>query len=264
MSGQRAVAFTRGGSLEGGGPVNPTNASSGPTIKHVYVQPLAGGAPRDLGPGDNPAPSPASDQIAFVRDGQIWLAQLATRQSRQLIHDAGTADKVSWSPDGRRLAFVSHRKGHALLGIYDLARDRIQWMSPSADTDAGPAWSPDGQRIAWIRTTSPDPTYEGYATHREGPPWSIRIGDPATGESHVVWRAPAGRGSVFHAIEDGSVLFWNGDQLIFPWEGSGWVRLYSVSATGGQPVATLSRLGRGLCCRQRSRQASGHFLVECG
>ena len=29
---------------------------------------------------------------------------------------------------------------------------------------------------------------------------------------------------------------WNGDQLIFPWEGSGWVRLYSVSATGGQPV----------------------------
>ena len=86
--------FTRGGSLEGGGPVNPTSASSGPTAKHVYVQPLAGGAPRDLGPGDSPAPSPAKDQIAFVRDGQIGLDALG--QTRQLKYDAGTADKVAW------------------------------------------------------------------------------------------------------------------------------------------------------------------------
>jgi hypothetical protein len=38
-------------------------------------------------------------------------------------------------------------------------------------------------------------------------------------------------------------LFWAAeDQLVFPWEGSGWVRLYAISAAGG--VARLLKPGQ--------------------
>ncbi|MDX1495288.1 MAG: prolyl oligopeptidase family serine peptidase, partial [Longimicrobiales bacterium] len=52
-----------------------------------------------------------------------------------------------------------------------------------------------------------------------------------------IWRADAGVGSVFSGVNASNQLFWAaGDQMVFPWEGSGWKRLYRVSAFGGEAV----------------------------
>jgi len=55
-----------------------------------------------------------------------------------------------------------------------------------------------------------------------------------TGEGRGVWIADAGAGSVFHPTLSETNLFWTSrDQLVFPWEKTGWLHLYAVPVQGG-------------------------------
>jgi dipeptidyl aminopeptidase/acylaminoacyl peptidase len=239
-NGGKAIVFTGGGSLEGGGPVNTESLAAGPMVKEVLALTIGETTPRNFGPGEAPEADPKGDRIAFIRGGQIWIASLgASGAATQLVHDRGSAGSLSWSPDGSKLAFVSRRRdGQALLGIYDVAAATISWMSPGTDRDAAPRWSADGKRIAWIRIPAGAQSKQGFLAVRTGPPWSVWVGDVATGAAKPVWRADTGRGSVFRNVEDGSALFWTADdRLVFPWEKTGWIRLYSIPATGGPATA---------------------------
>lgn len=233
------VLSTGGGSLEGGGPVNATGDVAGPRAKTIHALPLGGGQPRCFGPGDMPVPAPQGDRFVFLRDGQVWIAALGSgAKARQLIDDRGIAGALAWSPDGRKLAFVSQRReGHALLGVFDFATNAITWMAPSIDRDLCPCWSPDGRRIAWIRASNTLASREMvFAPQRVGAPWSLWRGDPATGKSWAIWQADKGFGSVFKPLEDGTSLLWTSDdRLVFPWEKTGWIRLYSLGAEEGVP-----------------------------
>ena len=56
-----------------------------------------------------------------------------------------------WSPDSRKIAFVSRRTDHSFIAVYDVASRKVTYMSPSVDFDTSPTWSPDSTRIAFIR-----------------------------------------------------------------------------------------------------------------
>jgi dipeptidyl aminopeptidase/acylaminoacyl peptidase len=232
----RLLVYARGGSLEGGGPVNPLSLPSGAEDSQVWVAWLDGAPPRQIGPGNSPVVSPKGDVVAYVQGGQIWTAPLAAGGApAQLIHDRGESDTPTWSPDGTRLAFVSARGDHGFIGVYDFAAKAITWLGPSVDTDVSPEWSPDGHSIAFIRIAAGRPAPLG--DRRVGQPWSIWVGDAATGAARNIWTASAGEGSVFHSLESDRTLFWAaGDRLVFPWEQSGWLQLYAVPAQGGAPV----------------------------
>ena len=229
------LVFTRGGSLEGGGPVNPSSSPAGPITMEVASVRLDSGEVRSFGPGAGAAVSPVSDAFVFVRAGQIWIADLAKADAAtQLVQDAGVASELSWSPDGQRVAFVSNRKDYSVLGVVDLAARAIQWMSPGVDRDSNLLWSRDGRRVAWIRVPSmaEEPLTDAFYARREGNPWSIWVADAASGVGQKVWSAGEGPGSVFQPIETGPSLFWTSDdRLLFPWESSGWLRLYSLDLT---------------------------------
>jgi dipeptidyl aminopeptidase/acylaminoacyl peptidase len=63
------------------------------------------------------------------------------------------------------------------------------------------------------------------------------VAEASTGRGREIWRAKAGRGSVFRVVEGEDQLLWaDGDRLVFPWEGDGWTHLYSVAAAGGEAV----------------------------
>src|SRR6185312_7375002 len=89
------------------------------------------------------------------------------------------------------------------------------------------SWSPDGTRIAFVSTPS-DPIVP-FTSDREGTPWEIWVADAATGQGRRLWRAAEGVGSRFRPLFNSrDSIFWGaGDRLVFPWEVTGWVRLYS-------------------------------------
>jgi dipeptidyl aminopeptidase/acylaminoacyl peptidase len=256
-----SLVFSRGGSLEGGGPVNPMSAASGPTAMEIASVRLDSGEIRSFGPGSNAVPSPVNDDVVFVRGGQIWIGNLARSDAAtQLIQDAGAASELSWSPDGKRLAFISNRKDFSVVGVIEIASRNIQWMSPGVDRDMSLRWSRDGKRLAWVRYPSLAESFwtDAFFAKRAGEPWSVWVADVATGTGNKVWTADAGPGSIFQPIEGSTSLLWTADnRLLFPWEQTGWLRIYSLdlSQNGARPVAlsqdgaevfamTLDRSGR--------------------
>jgi len=239
--GAKAIVYTRGGDLENDKEYpNPRSLPQG-VEQDVWLVPSSGGEPRRLGEGHSPAVSPQGDAVAFIYKGQVRLAQLAppaknaaSEKATQLIHARGEADSLRWSRDGSRLAFVSRRGDHSLIGIYDFARKTLAYLDPSVDRDLEPAWSPDGNEIAFIRIpTSQEAAV--FGPKRTAQPWSIRIANRATGAGREVWRAQEGQGSAFREVRAENQLLWGaGDRMVFPWERDGWTHLYSVSVKGGQ------------------------------
>ena len=56
----------------------------------------------------------------------------------------------SWSPDGRRIAFVSWREGNQDIYIFNLdTLDVINLTNTPARNEDYPAWSPDGRRLTF-------------------------------------------------------------------------------------------------------------------
>ena len=234
----KGLVYVRGGprNHDGENP-NPKSDPVGST-QAIYAVSGGGGDPQQLGEGASPAVSPRGDRLAFVQKDKVWWAPLdGSAKASQMFQARGNCGHLRWSPDGSLLAFVSRRADHGFVGLFDPNAKTIRYLDPSVDRDDDPVWSPDGKRLAFVRIPSSPASREMLRPHREGPPWSIRVAEVASGQAREVFRADPGRGSLFRAIVGPDQLIWaDGDRIIFPWEKDGWTHLYAVSAGGGPPL----------------------------
>jgi dipeptidyl aminopeptidase/acylaminoacyl peptidase len=222
--------------FERGGEPNPRSLPLGTAPGQLWTIALGDTAPRLIGDGSSPAMAPKANTLAYVARNSILLASLdGSGKPQAVVRDLGRDGSLAWSPDGSRIAFSSSRGDHSLVGVYDLGHKSITWLAPSVDRDVGPIWSPDGSKVAFIRVPAAAPG--PFSSTRAAEPWSIWVADPETGKGHQLWHANAGAGSLFYALEGNSAFAWGADdRIVFPWEGTGWVHLYSISATGGAPT----------------------------
>lgn len=212
---------------------NPAQLTAG-VEQEIFLVGFHGGRPVKLGAGHGPVASPAGDRIVYLHHGDVFTVEPRPgAKPRQLFKIRGAADSLRFSPDSRKLAFVSTRTDHSFVGVYTFADKSLEWIDASLSTDLEPRWSPDGTRIAFLRTPS---THDevGLIPHRTGSPWSIRIANLTDASVAEVYRAPKGAGSVFHPLSSDAQLIWSGDRLVFPAENDGWLHFYSVPTSGGE------------------------------
>ena len=230
------VVYVRGGehgaNWDGGSPANPWSDPKGTKVQ-VWSVAFAGGAPRLLGEGDYPAVSPDNRHVAFIKDKIAMIAPIdGSSPAQRLFAIRGDTSSLTWSPDGSRLAFVSGRGSHALIGVFTDENSPITWIAPAPATDASPRWSPDGKRIAFMRMPGQGGT-PPPALQRDTLPWAIWVADANTGEGKQVWASgKTPKDSAFYATLDWAA----GDRLLFRSYQDGWQHLYSVPASGGQPL----------------------------
>lgn len=233
----RTLYFVRGGGPNRTGDIpNPTSDPNG-AEEAIWRVRLDGSPAARVTEGSSPTPAPRGGSLAFLRRGAIWMATAAGDSLRvsQLLKMRGSGGSLRWSPSGEQLAFVSNRGTHNFIGVYAPASKTLRWMAPSTDTDNAPAWSRDGSRLAFLRMPYAE-RQPGFRATRAAQPWGIMVADVASGQAREIFRATAGRGSVYWAIVADNQLFWMaGDRVVFPWERTGWTHLYSVPASGGTP-----------------------------
>jgi dipeptidyl aminopeptidase/acylaminoacyl peptidase len=230
------VAYVRGGSIEDDLPANVNNSPEGAAPREAWVISTSSGVPRKVGAGHSPSFSPDGTRLVFADKGKIWSAPASASAdagpAAVLIVDQGRIASMTFSPDGKKLAFVSARKEHSLVGVFDFAARTITWLSPSLDHDTSPVFSAAGTEVAFIRI--PSEKNPEFVSHRAGQPWSIWVADAASGEGRRVWVADSGVGSAFQPTLAPKNLLWNSsDELLFPWEKTGWLQLYAIPARGG-------------------------------
>jgi TolB protein len=147
------------------------------------------------------------------------------REYRLVIADTdGEGDRIvmtspepimspNWSPDGKRIAYVSFEDHNAAVFVQNLSSGERRKVSSLPGINGAPAWSPDGSALA-------------VTLSKDGSP-DIYVIDVGSGSMHRITQDDS--------IDTEASWSPDGRSLVFTSDRGGKPQLYLVSAQGGEP-----------------------------
>lgn len=103
--------------------------------------------------------SPDGNQIVYSREyadvmtdrrySNLWIVNVDGSGHRPLTDGKHNDSSPRWSPDGKRIVFVSDREGSSQLYVLWLDKGTISRLTNLQESPSSPNWSPDGQMISF-------------------------------------------------------------------------------------------------------------------
>jgi dipeptidyl aminopeptidase/acylaminoacyl peptidase len=195
------------------------------TVLIGVASPRLFGQSRSLSPSDlfqleyaaDPQISPDGQWVAYVREwsdamsdrrfSNVWLVKADGSGHRPLTSGKFTDVSPRWSPDGKRLVYLSDRGGSSQLFVRYMDTGESFALTNGPTSPTSPTWSADGAQIAFLRLVAAP---------------ALVVGTPLTPPAGATWSPPPKYT----------------DQLVFRFNGvgevpTGMVHAFVVSAEGG-------------------------------
>jgi len=103
--------------------------------------------------------SPDGTQILFARGwvdkmedrsrSNIWIVDIAGTRVRELTHGNWIDSSLVWSPDGKKIAFLSDRDGTTQIHVLWLDTREVAQLTHLERAPSSLVWSPDGKMLAF-------------------------------------------------------------------------------------------------------------------
>jgi tricorn protease len=96
--------------------------------------------------------SPDGRKVVFTARGEVWAA--ASREAGDAVRVTRTIareSQIDWTPDSRRIVYVSERSGIGQLFTYDFTTSAETQLTSAQVGDSAPVVSPDGKTVAFVR-----------------------------------------------------------------------------------------------------------------
>ena len=100
-----------------------------------------------------PSISPDRTEIAFSSGGDIWTAPFAGGEARLLVAHPANDSRPVYSPDGKRLAFISNRTGGGDIYVLTFTTGDLRRLTFDDGPENLDGWSRDGKWIYFSSTS---------------------------------------------------------------------------------------------------------------
>ncbi len=156
-----------------------------------------------------PAPTPTQTaagggRIVFVQRSELFTCLPDGSDVKRLTFNGAVESDPAWSPNGRRIAYVSNLTGNNEIWVMNADGSEAAAITAHAANDLYPAWSPDGGRIAFV--SERDNTREIYVIAASGGT-PARLTNNDIDEAYPVW-SPNGGQIAFAGVQIGQGGLW--------------------------------------------------------
>jgi dipeptidyl aminopeptidase/acylaminoacyl peptidase len=225
--------YVRGNTVNTKGePANPAQLQT-TTEQNIYALTIATKEIKKIAKGSGFTISPDGKLLVFALGGKAWKVNLTKEPfvSEPLFLARGAVSGLHFNNSGNYISFVSSREEHSFIGVYILETNNLKYLDPSTYVDSDPVWNTQGTQIAFIRRPNirHEVLFDPKPTSQQ--PWQLMVVDVASGKATNLFTADLGKGSVW--VNDlpagGNKIAWTkNNTIVFPWEKTGWVHLYSI------------------------------------